>query len=142
MSRPVGLVFEVAQVNGSRRGRISKFEDSRHLETNTAHAVRRKYWLCLLGLRLGTSKRGEWSVSPPSCSAPIPGGGQTSASPAPSPPSLGMPLGDGRRGRNGATALHERGVQLKEGHPACRETWPNRRNEYSNKANGRPDRTF
>lgn len=40
MARLVGLVIEVGQVNGSRRGRISKLEDSRHLEA------------CLLGMRI------------------------------------------------------------------------------------------
>lgn len=43
MARLVGLVIEVGQVNGSRRGRISKLEDSRHLEANTTHSVRREY---------------------------------------------------------------------------------------------------
>lgn len=52
MARLVGLVIEVGQVNGSRRGRISKLEDSRHLEVNTAHSVRREYWPCLLGMRI------------------------------------------------------------------------------------------
>lgn len=98
MARLVGLVIEVGQVNGSRRGRISKLEDSRHLEANTAHSVRREYWPCLLGMSI-EERRMEcftpFLLPPP---PPFHTVGQTSANPAPSPPALGMPLGDGRKG--------------------------------------------
>jgi hypothetical protein len=119
MSRLVGLVFGEAQINGSRRGRISKLEDSRHLETNTAHSVRRKLLALLTRSASRNIEERRMECFTPLLQPPPYTAGQTPASPAPSPPSLGMPLGDGRRGCNGATALHERGVQLKDGHPAC-----------------------
>lgn len=135
MARLVGLVIEVGQVNGSRRGRISKLEDSRHLEANTAHSVRREYWPCLLGMSI-EERRMEcftpFLLPPPPPSIP-------SGKHQPTLPHRhqhwGCHSGMAERGCSGTTALHKRGVQLKEAlQRAMAEPL-----ECNNKTNGRPE---
>lgn len=134
MARLVGLVIEVGQVNGSRRGRISKLEDSRHLEANTAHSVRREYWPSLLGMRIEERRMECFTPlllpSPPS----IPSGKHQPTLPH-RHQHWGCDSGMAEGGCSGTTALHKRGVQLKE---ALQRDMAEPL-ECSNKTNGRPE---
>lgn len=133
MARLVGLVIEVGQVNGSRRGRISKLEDSRHLEANTAHSVRREYWPCLLGMRI--EERRMECFTPLLLPPPPPLPYRRANISQPCPIAWGCHSGMAEGGCSGTTALHKRGVQLKE---ALQRDMAEPL-ECSNKTNGRPE---
>lgn len=134
MARLVGLVIEVGQVNGSRRGRISKLEDSRHLEANAAPSVRRGYWPCLLGMRIEERRMGCFT---PLLQLPHPyhPANISQSCPVATSTSMGCHLRMTEGGCSGTTALHKRGVQLEEG--LQRDMAGPL--ECSNKTNGRPE---